>query len=341
MRKVAASFVAPGPTGVAIRDSLKGLTTQDQRVLRLVGGLLGSLASRDLTARCAAGLYHNTDQWAQRKRTLTGQSSSRWAGSVTKATHDQWALARRGQLAYIQHLQAGIDTITRRLALPIGARGSKGSPGGYRSRQEWFAKSRRLHLLQERLERERTDREAGRVRVVRGGRKLLRNRHNLQAAQPTEAKWRARWAAERWFLQADGESGKRYGNETIRVSPGGEVSIKLPAPLAGLANAPHGRYVLTCRIDFRHRGQQWADRVQANRAVAYRIHFDVARKQAARQAGVHGRRVRHHRRGRRSRLHLPMGRPALATAPNHQDPQDHPPRRCRRGDRTARPGVPD
>ncbi|MBP8533310.1 transposase [Streptomyces sp. MK37H] len=278
LREVAASFVAPGPSGVAIRDSLKGLTGQDQRVLRLVGGLLGSLASRDLKARCAAGLDHDTDQWAQRKRALTGQSSSRWAGSITKATQDQWALARRGQLAYIQYLQASIDTIARRLALPIGAKGSKSSPGGYRSRQEWFAKSRRLHLLQDRLKRERADCEAGRVRVVRGGAKLLRNRHNLQATWLTEAEWRVRWEAERWFLQADGESGKRYGNETIRVSPDGEVSIKLPAPLAGLANAPHGRYVLACRIGFRHRGQQWADRVQANRAVAYRIHFDVRRE---------------------------------------------------------------
>ena len=40
----------------------------------------------------------------------------------------------------------------------------------------------------------------------------------------TEAEWRERWEAERWFLAADGESGKRFGNETIRVTPDGEVS---------------------------------------------------------------------------------------------------------------------
>ncbi|MFI1850687.1 IS200/IS605 family accessory protein TnpB-related protein [Streptomyces sp. NPDC020480] len=277
LREVAAPFVVPGPTGVAIRGSLKGLTGQDEKVLRLVGGLLGSLASRDVKARCAAGLDHDSDQWARRKRALTGQSSSRWAGSVTKATHDQWALARRGQLTHIQNLQAGIEMIGCRLSLPVGSKGSKGSPGGYRSRQEWFAKSRRLHLLEERLEREQAAREAGRVRVVRGGRKLLRNRHNLQAARLTEAQWRERWEAERWFLQADGESGKGYGNETIRVTPDGEVSIRLPAPLAALANRPHGRYVLACRIRFRYRGEQWADRIAANRAVAYRIHYDVGR----------------------------------------------------------------
>jgi hypothetical protein len=115
------------------------------------------------------------------------------------------------------------------------------------------------------------------VRVVRGGKRLARTRHHLSDAQLTEAQWRRRWEAERWFVQADGESGKRYGNETIRISPDGEVSIKLPAPLAQLANAPHGRYVLACRVGFPHRGQEWADRVAANRAVAYRIHLDVAR----------------------------------------------------------------
>ncbi|MGW7256582.1 IS200/IS605 family accessory protein TnpB-related protein [Streptomyces sp. NPDC054834] len=277
LRVVAASFVVPGPSGVAIRGSLKGLTGQDEKVLRLVGDLLGSLACRDLKARCAAGLDHDSDRWAGRKRALTGASSSRWAGSITKATHDQWALARRGQLAHIHSLRAGVDTIAHRLALPIGAKGSKGRPGGYRSKREWFAKSRRLHLLEDRLEQARAQWEAGRVRVVRGGKKLLRARHNLEAAQLSEAAWRCQWEAERWFLQADGESGKRYGNETIRVSPDGEVSIKLPAPLAALANAPHGRYVLACRVGFRHRGEQWADRITANQAVAYRIHYDVGR----------------------------------------------------------------
>ncbi|PZG78978.1 transposase, partial [Streptomyces sp. NTH33] len=270
-------FVVPGPSGVAVRSGLKGLTGQDETVLRRVGGLLGSLAAGDLKARCSAGLKHDGEQWARRKRALTGESSARWAGSITRATHDQWALARRGQLAHLQILQAGIEAIRRRLAQPLGAKGVKGSPGGYRSRREWFAKTRRLHVLEDRLERVRADFEAGRVHVVRGGRKLLRTRHHLQAAGLTEEQWRLRWRAERWFLQADGESGKRYGNETIRISPEGKVSIKLPAPLAGLANAPHGRYVLACRARFRHRGAQWADRVAANRAVAYRLHYDTGR----------------------------------------------------------------
>ncbi|MEU2510343.1 hypothetical protein ABZ621_37435, partial [Streptomyces sp. NPDC007863] len=165
LREVAASFVVPGPSGVAVRDRLKHLTAEDERVLRLVGAHLGSLASRDLRARCADGLDHSTETWAARKRELTAVSSSRWAGSLTKATHDQWALARRGQAAHLQGLQAGIRTIAHRLALPVGAKGTARAPGGYRSKREWFHKTRRLRVLEDRLAAVRADREAGVVHV--------------------------------------------------------------------------------------------------------------------------------------------------------------------------------
>ncbi|MEU6711989.1 IS200/IS605 family accessory protein TnpB-related protein [Nonomuraea sp. NPDC046802] len=277
LRAIEVPFVAAGPSGVAIRDRLKALTPDDEQVLRVVGGHLGSLAARDLKRRCADGLAHSSQTWAARKRDLTGQSSSRWAGSITKASHDQWALARRGQLACIQSLEAGVRTLQHRLSLPLGEKGSKRAPGGYRTRHEWFAKSRRLAALTNRLERERADFTAGVVHVVRGGKRLLGTRHHLDEAKLTEQQWRERWETERWFLAADGESGKRHGNETIRVTPDGKVSIKLPAPLAHLANSTHGRYVLTARVTFAHRGAEWRDRVTANQAVAYRIHHDVQR----------------------------------------------------------------
>ncbi|MEV5932201.1 IS200/IS605 family accessory protein TnpB-related protein [Streptomyces sp. NPDC052079] len=277
LRPIAAPFVALGPSGVAVRTRLRDLTPADEKALRVVGAHLGSLASKDLKARCAHGLEHSTESWAARKRDLTAESSSRWAGSITRATHDQWALARRGQAAHVQSLEAGITTIRHRLSLPVGQKGTKRTPGGYRCAHEWFNKARRLHVLEDRLDQVRADREAGRVHVVRGGKRLLATRDNLDTAQLTEAEWRERWEAGRWFLQADGESGKRFGNETIRITPQGEVSIRLPAPLAHLANAKHGRYVLAAKVRFPHRGQEWADRVEANRAVAYRIHYDTGR----------------------------------------------------------------
>ena len=124
VRELAASFVVPGPSGVAVRDRLKHLTAQDELVLRAVGEHQGALASRDLRARCADGLDHSAETWATRKRELTSVSSSRIAGAITKATHAQWALARRCQAAHIRTLDAGIRTLRHRLSLPIGQKGT-------------------------------------------------------------------------------------------------------------------------------------------------------------------------------------------------------------------------
>ncbi|MFE5583278.1 IS200/IS605 family accessory protein TnpB-related protein [Kitasatospora sp. NPDC056531] len=275
LRQIARPFVADAASGVCIRDRLKGLTAEDDAVLRLVGGHLASLASRDLARRVTDALEHSAQTWAARKRDLTPQSSSRWAGSITKATYDQWGLSRRAQWQHLRGLATGIAVIRHRLALPIGAKGTKRQPGGYHSRREWHAKSRRLAHLEREYARVKADHEAGRVTVVRGGRKLLNTRHNLDAAGKSQEQWRGEWEAARWFLAADGESGKRYGNETIRVTPDGHVSIRLPAPLAEHANAGHGRYVLAAKVTFPHRGEEWRDRIEVNRAVAYRIHLDT------------------------------------------------------------------
>jgi hypothetical protein len=85
---------------------------------------------------------------------------------------------------------------------------------------------RRLALVQARL-------ADGRVSVCRGGRRLARVRHHLEAAGLGEGAWRERWQAARWFITADGEADKAWGNETIRWHPGeGWLEIKLPTPLA-------------------------------------------------------------------------------------------------------------
>ncbi|MFB7225923.1 IS200/IS605 family accessory protein TnpB-related protein, partial [Streptomyces sp. NPDC056227] len=66
LRELAVPFVVPGPCGVAIRDRLKHLTPQDERVLRAVGAHQGALASGDLKARCADGHDHSAQTWASR-----------------------------------------------------------------------------------------------------------------------------------------------------------------------------------------------------------------------------------------------------------------------------------
>ncbi|MER5222173.1 IS200/IS605 family accessory protein TnpB-related protein [Streptomyces flaveus] len=278
LRELAAPFVVPGPAAVAIRDRLR-VSETDAAVLAEVGAYLGSLAAGDLAERSRQGTGHDATAWAVRKRELTGKSSARWAGSITKATHDQWALARRGQAAHMTWLREQIDSIEARLARPLGAKANKreGLARGYATRAEWHAKSRRLHILKARLAAVEADWAAGRVHVVRGGKRLANTRHHLEAAGLSEQQWQARWQAQRIFLAADGESGKRFGNETIRVTDTGQLSLKLPTPLAHLANAPHGRYILDVTVAFKHRGQEWRDRITANRAVAYRIHHDTAR----------------------------------------------------------------
>lgn len=277
VRAIAAPFVVDPAAGVSIRTRLKDLTEGDVEVLREVSAHLGRLAAADLAERVRAGPGHDKRVWAARKRALTAQSTARWAGSITKATDDQWGLARRAQAAHIRSLREAIATIGHRLSLPLGEQGPGHLPGGYRSRAEWFQKRRRRAMLEARLARAEADYAAGRVSVVRGGKRLLRKRHRLDEAELTGEEWRARWESARSFLRADGETGKRYGNETIRVTTGGEVSLRLPAPLAHLANAPHGRYVLAGRVAFAHRREEWADRVAKNRAVAYRIHHSAER----------------------------------------------------------------
>jgi IS605 OrfB family transposase len=275
-RVIADSFVAAGPAGVAIRDRLH-VSVAEADLLRQLGLHLGSLAGRDLARRCRAGLDHSNEIWAARKRDLTTDSSARWAGTICRDSNDQWALARRCLARNIKVLRAGIDTIRRRLALPLGQRARRGEPGGYRSRQEWHAKSRRLAALEDRHRQAVADFEAGRARVVRGGKRLANNRHHLEQADLTEAQWLAQWQAKRMFLSADGDSNKRYGNETIRVTPDGQVTLKLPASLAHLANARHARYTLACTVSFPHRGGQWRDRVENNSTVAYTIRHDPVR----------------------------------------------------------------
>ncbi|MER5844590.1 IS200/IS605 family accessory protein TnpB-related protein, partial [Streptomyces prasinus] len=88
LREVAAPFVVPGPSGVALRTRLGQLTDADAQVLRRVGAHLGALAGRDLKTRCRHALAHDAGAWAVRKRELTPHSSARWAGAITKTTHD-------------------------------------------------------------------------------------------------------------------------------------------------------------------------------------------------------------------------------------------------------------
>jgi hypothetical protein len=86
------------------------------RILGAVGAHLGRVAAADLAQRVRDGPGHDKQAWADRKRSVTAESTARWAGSITKATHDQWALARRAQVAHLRSLREAMDMIEHRLA---------------------------------------------------------------------------------------------------------------------------------------------------------------------------------------------------------------------------------
>jgi hypothetical protein len=173
-------------------------------------------------------------------------------------------------------LQARISKIRARLAVPAGGRA--GRVRGYATAGERHAKAVRLQVLQARLAAADRRLAAGTVSVVRGGRPLLRTRGRLGAATMTETGWRERWEASRLFLTADGEKDKAQGNETIRWHPDqGWLELKLPAPLAHLANRPHGRYRLSCPVAFGYRGDDVAAQAACG-AVRYDISRDPARQ---------------------------------------------------------------
>jgi hypothetical protein len=269
MRSISPSFVVAPPTGARVRTRLH-LDAADEVVLLQVGEYLGGLAGGDLAMRCRLG--RGPDGRAGRKRALTAASSSRWAGAITRTANDQWTRGYKNLQEERASLRRAIHRLQQRAQAPVGEK--VGRVRGYATPGERWAKQRRLQVQAARLARVEARLAAGRVSTVRGGRRLLRLRHQLAAARLTEQQWRQRWATQRLFLTADGETDKAWGNETIRWHPvEGWLELKLPAPLVHLANRPHGRYRLTCPVDFTYRGEEVAAQA-ASGAVRYDITLD-------------------------------------------------------------------
>src|SRR3984893_3211981 len=95
LRPVAVPCVAAAPAGARIRARLR-VPPGDEAVLRAVGAHLGSLAGRDLAARCGQGRLGAKEPAASRagrKRALTAASSARWAGAITRTSEDAYRVA--------------------------------------------------------------------------------------------------------------------------------------------------------------------------------------------------------------------------------------------------------
>jgi hypothetical protein len=147
LREIAAPFVAAAPTGARVRTRLR-VTAEDTAVLRAAGRHLGSLASADLAARCAEGRLDPQGKAVsrrERKRALTAQSSSRWAGAITRSSEHQRDLAERNLRAETATLRARVRKIEARLAVAAGGR--RGRISGYATAAERHGKQQRLQAL--------------------------------------------------------------------------------------------------------------------------------------------------------------------------------------------------
>ena len=278
-----------GPPGAAIVTRLR-VTSADEVVLDAVAGHLGRLRRADLAAVShpeplalkldAAERQVRRDGPNARKRDLTALSSARWANAIISANDAQYRSVREAQDRHIADLRAAIEAIGKRLSQPTvdmltrqerTARKNAWLPKGYPTQAERFQKQRRLQALRAELHRVTADRDARRVRVTEGSRRLVRTRHNLDAADLTLGGWREAWQAARWRIEAIGSGDEPFGNLTITITPNGEISIRLPRPLEHLANAKRGRYVLSTTAKFSYRWDEWLARITGRRPVSYTI----------------------------------------------------------------------
>lgn len=145
LRRIADPVLAAAPAGVRIRTRVQ-LTDAEASALGAVGSFLGSVYRTELAGRVELGrLDHEAHAaWrARRKQALTGVSSSRWAGAITRAVEDQYQLGMRALSAHLTDLRRGIEVLEQRCALRPGAQelapaaaggGVAGPPGGSRGR---------------------------------------------------------------------------------------------------------------------------------------------------------------------------------------------------------------
>ena len=141
LRSIAAPFVAARPDRCGDTRPPQGPDGRGREGVaagRCAPGCAGLARSQGPRAR--DGLEHSTDTWAARKRASDGRVVVAVGGSITKATHDQWALSRRGQPPTSRPGGRCPDDLRHRLSLPDRGEGhASGLRAGTASRQEWFA----------------------------------------------------------------------------------------------------------------------------------------------------------------------------------------------------------
>lgn len=278
-RQIKRAYLVSPPSGMAIKTRVLP-SEPEELALRAIADYLGALAGRDLVRAQKTGL--DEISWPTRKKLLSDESSSRWAGAISRESNDQIALAQRSQLAHRAELVKTIVTIERKLVVKVGktAKVIAGSRTitvpGYHDQDEHFRKRQRLAILKGELARVEIDISAGRLHIVRGGKRLFKTGQNLEAAGLTAEQYHELWWAARHKLGANGSHDELYGNLTIRIAPEGTCSILLPAALRYLANTTDKKhYALSAKVVFHYRQSDWQAQLARNGALAYEIYYDA------------------------------------------------------------------
>ena len=129
LRPIAGPFVAAAPAGARVRTRLR-VSAQDEAVLRAVGAHLGSLAGRDLAARCAEGRLDAKGRAASRAAAEAGADGG-VVVAVGRGDHPHQrgpVAAGRAEPARREGQPAGPHPQDRgRLAVPAGGQGGPGA----------------------------------------------------------------------------------------------------------------------------------------------------------------------------------------------------------------------
>ena len=268
LRVIAAPFVAAAPAGARVRTRLRVTPAACGRAARSLPA--PGDRSRAVTLPPAARKDRSTRRAGPRPRRSQARADGGVVVAVGRGDHPD----QRGRLA-------------ARLPEPghrAGHAESHGAEGRGPPRRPRRGQARAARRVRDPCGAARQDaaaegaespsrprRAAGRSGAVSGhagGLWLMRARLNLADAGLTEAAWRERWDAERCSSPPTARRTRR-GNETIRWTLRGLLEVKLPAPLARLANRPHGRYRLPARSSSRYRGDEVAAQAARRGAVRH------------------------------------------------------------------------
>jgi IS605 OrfB family transposase len=282
------------PAKISTTTSLR-LSEEDAAVISALGVWYGQQVLSAFNERNRLGHSWDKFTWARLRRSLTQRGmSARWAGAILAEAKQCYSARRAGLKLELKTTRSRIKTISARLAAG-GGRAAKHTKRSWQGKREEVqpypyrqrtGKNSKLQILTAREQRLVRMLASGRVSYCRGGRRLARARHNLPESQyADEAAWSRQWQAQRLGCFASpGESGKRGGNETIRLVASELpnlywLELNLPASLAHLANQPLQRYRLSRPVSFNQRAEELATVLEQRNSIGYRVWLDLSRGQ--------------------------------------------------------------